>query len=84
MCTSVGLNTTGTPEYSGRLSNDGEQIVITGTLGTIQDFTYNDQVPQQYVTSDLVEWLRDDMGLIDTVEQSHDVVASCDDAAGVV
>ncbi len=31
-----------------------------------------------------VEWLRDDLGLIDTSEHSHDVAAQCADAAGVV
>ena len=31
-----------------------------------------------------VEWLRDDMQLIDTVEESHDVATTCDDTAGVV
>ncbi len=35
-----------TYEYTGRLSNDGEQITITGADPTpIQDFVYNDQVP---------------------------------------
>ncbi len=33
-------------EYTGRLSNDGEQIVILGSgAGAIKDFTYNDQAP---------------------------------------
>jgi len=33
-------------EYTGRLSNDGEQILIVGADGQpIQDFTYNDQAP---------------------------------------
>lgn len=31
--------------YSGRLSNDGERIRLAGPGGTIQDFTYNDQIP---------------------------------------
>lgn len=31
-----------------------------------------------------VEWLRDDLGLIDTSEQSHDVAAACADTGGVV
>jgi glycerol kinase len=31
-----------------------------------------------------VDWLRDDMQLIDTVEESHDIAATCDDTAGVV
>lgn len=31
-----------------------------------------------------VEWLRDDMGLIDTAAESHDVAAQCGDAGGVV
>ena len=31
--------------YSGRLSNDGEHILLTGPGGTIHDFTYNDQLP---------------------------------------
>ena len=31
-----------------------------------------------------IEWLRDDMGLIDTPEASHDVAARCDTAEGVV
>ena len=31
--------------YSGRLSNDGERILLTGPDGTIHDFTYNDQIP---------------------------------------
>jgi glycerol kinase len=31
-----------------------------------------------------VEWLRDDLGVIDTVEQSHDVAAGCDTTDGVV
>jgi glycerol kinase len=31
-----------------------------------------------------VEWLRDDLGVIDTAEQSHDVAAACDDTGGVV
>lgn len=30
-----------------------------------------------------VEWLRDDLGIIDTAAHSHEVAASCDDAAGV-
>ena len=40
-----GLNTAGSPEYSGRLSNSGEQIVITGQAGTIRDFSYLDDLP---------------------------------------
>ena len=31
-----------------------------------------------------VEWLRDDLGVIDSVEQSHDVAAQCADTGGVV
>jgi glycerol kinase len=31
-----------------------------------------------------VEWLRDDLGLIETSADSHDVAALCDDAEGVV
>jgi glycerol kinase len=31
-----------------------------------------------------VEWLCDDMGLIDTVAESHDVAALCEDSGGVV
>ncbi|MDG2122550.1 MAG: lamin tail domain-containing protein, partial [Verrucomicrobiales bacterium] len=31
--------------YTGRLSNDGEQIVLSSAAGTIHDFTYNDQLP---------------------------------------
>ena len=31
-----------------------------------------------------VEWLRDDLGLIDTPAESHDVAAQCDDTGGVV
>ncbi|MCU0310320.1 MAG: FGGY-family carbohydrate kinase [Acidimicrobiales bacterium] len=31
-----------------------------------------------------VEWLRDDMGLLETVAQSHDVAATCPDTEGVV
>lgn len=31
-----------------------------------------------------VEWLRDDLGLIDSAEQSHDVAAECRDTEGVV
>jgi glycerol kinase len=31
-----------------------------------------------------VEWLRDDLGLIETAEQSHDVASRCDDTGGVV
>ena len=31
-----------------------------------------------------VEWLRDDLGVIDTAEQSHDVAARCDTSEGVV
>jgi glycerol kinase len=31
-----------------------------------------------------VEWLRDDLGIIDTVAQSHDVASACDDTGGVV
>jgi len=31
-----------------------------------------------------VEWLRDDLGLIDTAADSHDVAAQCDDTDGVV
>ncbi|MDH3707704.1 MAG: FGGY-family carbohydrate kinase [Acidimicrobiia bacterium] len=31
-----------------------------------------------------VEWLRDDLGLIDTATASHDLAASCDDTDGVV
>jgi glycerol kinase len=31
-----------------------------------------------------VEWLRDDLGLIDTPAESHDVAAQCDDSGGVV
>jgi glycerol kinase len=31
-----------------------------------------------------VEWLRDDLGIIDSAEQSHDVAAACDDSDGVV
>ncbi len=31
-----------------------------------------------------VEWLRDDLGLIDTAAHSHDVAAACADAGGVV
>jgi glycerol kinase len=31
-----------------------------------------------------VEWLRDDLGIIDTVAQSHDVASTCDDSEGVV
>ncbi|HUV17366.1 MAG TPA: FGGY family carbohydrate kinase [Ilumatobacteraceae bacterium] len=31
-----------------------------------------------------VEWLRDDLGLIDTSAQSHDVAAMCDDTDGVI
>jgi glycerol kinase len=31
-----------------------------------------------------VEWLCDDLGLIDTPAESHDVAAQCDDAGGVV
>ena len=30
-----------------------------------------------------IEWLRDDLGIIDTAEQSHDVAAACEDAGGV-
>jgi len=30
-----------------------------------------------------VEWLRDDLGIIDSAEESHDVAASCSDAGGV-
>lgn len=32
-------------EYSGRLSNDGEQILLVGPNGLLHDFTYNDQIP---------------------------------------
>jgi hypothetical protein len=33
-------------EYTGRLNNDGEQLLITGDgQKTIHDFTYNDQLP---------------------------------------
>jgi glycerol kinase len=31
-----------------------------------------------------VEWLRDDLGVIDTAEQSHDVAAACETSEGVV
>lgn len=31
-----------------------------------------------------VEWLCDDLGIIDTPAQSHDVAAACDDSGGVV
>jgi glycerol kinase len=31
-----------------------------------------------------VEWLRDDLGIIDTVAQSHDVASTCADSEGVV
>ena len=31
-----------------------------------------------------VEWLRDDLGIIDTAEQSHDVAAACETTDGVV
>ncbi len=31
-----------------------------------------------------VEWLRDDMGLIDTAEASHDVASQCTDSGGVM
>jgi glycerol kinase len=31
-----------------------------------------------------VEWLRDDLGLIDTAEQSHEVAAGCDTTDGVI
>ncbi len=31
-----------------------------------------------------IEWLRDDLGLIDTAEASHDIAAQCDDSGGVV
>jgi glycerol kinase len=31
-----------------------------------------------------VEWLRDDLGLIDTPAESHDIAAQCDDSGGVV
>ena len=31
-----------------------------------------------------VEWLRDDLGVIDTAEQSHDVAAACETTDGVV
>ena len=31
-----------------------------------------------------VEWLRDDMGLIDTAEQSHEVASQCTDSGGVM
>jgi glycerol kinase len=31
-----------------------------------------------------VEWLRDDLGIIETAAQSHDVAAACADAGGVV
>ena len=31
-----------------------------------------------------VEWLRDDLGLIGTAAESHDVAAACDDTEGVV
>ena len=31
-----------------------------------------------------VEWLRDDLGILDTAEQSHDVAAACDTTDGVV
>jgi glycerol kinase len=31
-----------------------------------------------------VEWLRDDLGVIDTIEQSDEVAAACDDTGGVV
>ncbi len=31
-----------------------------------------------------VEWLRDDLGLIESAAESHDVAAACDDTGGVV
>lgn len=31
-----------------------------------------------------VEWLRDDLGIIDTVAESHEVASACDDSEGVV
>lgn len=31
-----------------------------------------------------VEWLRDDLGIIETAAQSHDVAAACDDTDGVM
>ena len=31
-----------------------------------------------------IEWLRDDMGLIDTAEASHDVASQCTDSGGVM
>jgi glycerol kinase len=31
-----------------------------------------------------VEWLRDDLGIIDTADQSHDVAAACETSDGVV
>jgi hypothetical protein len=41
-----GISTGLSFEYTGRLSNDGEQIVILGSdAGVIKDFTYNDQAP---------------------------------------
>lgn len=30
-----------------------------------------------------IEWLRDDLGIIDSAEHSHEVAASCDDSGGV-
>lgn len=31
-----------------------------------------------------IEWLRDDLGVIDTEQQSHEIAAACDDTGGVV
>ncbi|HEX2576822.1 MAG TPA: FGGY-family carbohydrate kinase [Aquihabitans sp.] len=30
-----------------------------------------------------IEWLRDDLGIIDSAEQSHEIAAACEDAGGV-
>ena len=42
----IATDVLGNSEYSGRLSNNGEQILLRDAQGTvIQDFTFNDQVP---------------------------------------
>ncbi len=73
--------------YTGETAPDGEQRSANGTFPIVA-WTRNGEVHWGTEAIMLsagtnVEWLRDDMGLIDTAAASHDVATVCDTAEGV-
>ncbi|MEX0847625.1 MAG: FGGY family carbohydrate kinase [Ilumatobacteraceae bacterium] len=70
-----------TPPTSGNRSRNGTFPIVAWSIGGRT--TWGVEAIMLSAGTN-VEWLRDDMGLIDTPEQSHDVAQQCTSADGVV